>query len=364
MARRKALGEKTLTSGVEALTLVSRGDDSTGSSHSIKNRSVQERVFTEIKAMIARYEDKYGTNKMDPIPPRTRQSEDMDVILESFRKLREGLFATEARDLFSVEVYEQSLLYSLYAGNIPELTKALHHLVQEVHPSVYKISPDNKNNNNNNNNNNGSVNKSITSFAQIPSRRQTFLGLYILYHIAKPTRQSPTTVKLTEDKSLLQAVSHPKTETDELIASFLYLFQKPQLKSQQEQDGLNPDLQLALEYWTHLRQGNWIGRERLLGRDRALAGGLPISWEQRLMIKYSMGDSLGTARTMSVATMHKAYYSLPVSVAAQRVGLVEVGGGQVEEGMNQWWIEKLKSSYGLAQGVVVRDGQFMFKVKS
>jgi hypothetical protein len=27
----------------------------------------------------------------------------MDVILESFRKLREGLFATEARDLFSVE---------------------------------------------------------------------------------------------------------------------------------------------------------------------------------------------------------------------------------------------------------------------
>jgi hypothetical protein len=40
---------------------------------------------------------------MKPIPPRSRQSEEMDTILESFRKLREGLFATEARDLFSVE---------------------------------------------------------------------------------------------------------------------------------------------------------------------------------------------------------------------------------------------------------------------
>ncbi|KAK3843376.1 MAG: hypothetical protein J3R72DRAFT_420299 [Linnemannia gamsii] len=301
---------------------------------------------------------------MDPIPPRTRQSEDMDIILESFRKLREGLFATEARDLFSVEVYEQSVLYSLYAGNIPELTKALHHLVQELHPSVYKILPNSSNNNSSNNDSDDD--KSITTFVQIPSRRQTFLGLYILYHIAKPTRQSPTTVNLTEDKPIFQTVSHPKTKTDELVASFLYLFQKPQLKFQQQQgkEGLNLDLQLALEYWTHLRQGNWIGRERLLGRDRTLAGGLPISWEQRLMIKYSMGDSLGTARAMSVATMHKAYYSLPVSVMAQGVGLVEVGGGQVEEGMNQRWIEKLKSSYGLAQGVVVRDGQFMFKAKS
>lgn len=40
---------------------------------------------------------------MRPIPSRSRQSEEMDTILESFRKLREGLFATEARDLFSVE---------------------------------------------------------------------------------------------------------------------------------------------------------------------------------------------------------------------------------------------------------------------
>ncbi|KAF9909976.1 hypothetical protein EC991_007595 [Linnemannia zychae] len=360
MARRKALGEKTLTSGVEALALVSRGDDSRGPSYSIKNRSVQERIFEEIKDMIAKYEDKYGTNKLQPIPPRTRQSEQMDVILESFRKLREGLFATEARDLFSVEVYEQSVLYSLYAGNIPELTKALHHLVQELHPSVYKVSPSNNSDN------------SLTSFAHIPSRRQTFLGLYILHHIAKPTRPS-NSVNLAEDYPLFQTVSHPKTETDELVASFLYLFRQSQGKSLlQEKDnnlliGLNPDLQLALEYWAYLRQGNWIGRERLLGSDRTRAGGLPITWEQRLMIRYSMGDSLGTARTMTVATMHKAYYSLSVPVMAEGVGLVEGGGGgqlKEDEGMNEKWIEKLKSSYGLVPTVIVREGQFMFKAKS
>ncbi|KAF9548811.1 hypothetical protein EC957_005484 [Mortierella hygrophila] len=365
MARRKALGEKTLTSGVEALTLVSRGDDdSTGSSHSIKNRSVQERVFAEIKAMIARYEDKYGTNKMKPIPPRSPQSEEMDTILESFRKLREGLFATEARDLFSVDVYEGSVLNSLYAGNIPELTKALHHLVQELHPVVYTLLPPPPSSPRNSDNDNNDL---LTSFGQIPARRQTFLGLYILHHIAKPPRHNLATVALTENP-LFQAVNHPRTGTDELIASFLYLFPlHPQRSDIDRLTGLEPDLRLALEYWTYLRQGNWIGRERLLGTDRTLAGGLPITWAQRLMIRHSMGDSLGTARSLSVATMHKAYYSLPVSVVAQGVGMVEEGERKEFEGVvgvKEGWVEGLKGKYGLAGGVVVRDGVFMFKAKS
>ncbi|KAG0290597.1 hypothetical protein BGZ96_005938 [Linnemannia gamsii] len=325
MARRKALSETKLASGVEALTLVSRGDDdSTGSSHSIKNRSVQELIFAEIKAMIVSYEDKYGSNKMRPIPPRSRQSEEMDTILESFRKLREGLFATQARDLFSVEVYEQSVLNSLYAGNIPELTKALHHLVQELHPVVYTLSPPSHSSPSPSANDNDNYSKTLTSFAQIPARRQTFLGLYILHHIARPPRHNSISVALTEDP-LFQTVNHPKTGTDELVASFLYLFPlHSSSRSQQNENklvGLNADLRLALQYWTYLRQGNWIGRERLLGTDRTLASGLPITWEQRLMIRYSMGDSLGTARSLSVATMQKAYYSLPVSVAAQAADL-------------------------------------------
>ncbi|KAG9065422.1 hypothetical protein KI688_002747 [Linnemannia hyalina] len=314
--------------------------------------------------MIARYEDKYGTNKMKPIPPRSRQSEEMDTILESFRKLREGLFATEARDLFSVDVYEGSVLNSLYAGNIPELTKALHHLVQELHPVVYTLLPPPPSSLRNNDNDNNDL---LTSFGQIPARRQTFLGLYILHHIAKPPRHNLGTVALTENP-LFQAVNHPRTGTDELVASFLYLFPlHPQRSDIDRLAGLEPDLRLALEYWTYLRQGNWIGRERLLGTDRTLAGGLPITWAQRLMIRHSMGDSLGTARSLSVATMHKAYYSLPVSVVAQGVGMVEEGERKEFEGVvgvKEGWVEGLKGKYGLAGGVVVRDGVFMFKAKS
>jgi len=212
------------------------------------------------------------------------------------------------------------------------------------------------------------------SFAQIPAPRQTFLGLYILYHIAKPTRQ-PTSVSLT-DNPLFQSVTHPKTETDEIVASFLYLFQHQHQRQRfsKEQDGgghslegLNADLRFALEYWKCLREGNWIGRERLLGSDRARAGGLPISWEQRLMIRHSTDDSLGKARAMSVAAMNKAYYSLPVSVMAQNVGLVEpdvcVGQARIE-GMTDQWVQKLKSAYGLNPSVVVRGDNFMFKAKS
>ena len=227
-------------------------------------------------------------------------------------------------------VYEESVLNSLYAGNIPELTKALHHLVQELHPIVYTLSPPPPSSPRNNDNDNNDV---LTSFGQIPARRQTFLGLYILHHIAKPPRYNPATVALTEDP-LFQAVNHPKTGTDELVASFLYLFPlHPQQSDIDRLAGLEPDLRLALEYWTYLRQGNWIGRERLLGTDRALAGGLPVTWAQRLMIWHSMGDSLGTARSLSVATMHKAYYSLPVSVVAQGVGMVEEGERKEFEGV-------------------------------
>lgn len=91
------------------------------------------------------------------------------------------------------------------------------------------------------------------------------------------------------------------------------------------------------------------------------------------MIRYSMGDSLGTARSLSVATMHKAYYSLPVSVVAQGAGMVEEGDRKEVEALvvagkgksvREEWVEGLKHKYGLVGGVVVRDGVFMFKARS
>ncbi|KAF9949930.1 hypothetical protein BGZ65_006970, partial [Modicella reniformis] len=339
--------DKDSTSRPESLTKETHKDSTpdgtaTLSSHSLKARSVQEQVFSEIKAMISRFEARYGTDKLLPITPRSRQSDEMDKILESFRKLREGLFATEAKDTFAVKVYEHSVLNSLYAGNVPELTKALHHLVQELHPAVYKPK--------------SSI--GCTLLVEIPTPRQRFLGLYILCYIAKSTclKASPTGEAPLKD-SFSQTIVQPKTETDELIASLLHVYEQHKRGCK---SGLAPELLFVLAYWKSLRDGSWIRRERLLEQSS-------VSWEQQLMVRRSMGDSLGSARTITVATMSKAYYSLPIAVMAQAVGLTGPGSpAQVDNPdviPSDQWFKKLQSSYGLSPSVVLRDGQVMLKIK-
>ncbi|KAI8345655.1 hypothetical protein B0O80DRAFT_472489 [Mortierella sp. GBAus27b] len=349
MAARKAMGEKALGSGVESMTLVSRGDEDTGSSHSLKARSVQEQVFSEIKAMVSRFEAKYGDDKLQPIPPRSQQSEDMDKIVESFRKLREGLFATEARDMFAAEVYEQSVLFSLRAGNIPELTKALSHLIQEVHPVVY-----------------GTGSNTSSNLVTIPAPRQRFLGLYILFYIAKPNRPRIISEGASQNESFSQTINHLKTETDELVASLLYVYE---LHRRGSPSGLEPDLLFVLAYWKSLRDGTWIHRERLLEQRQTESSGRDsISWDQQLMIRHSTGNPLGAARTITVAAMSKAYYSLPITAMAQAVGLVEQRSAgsstHPDTATIDQWCKKLQASYGLSPNIVVRDGSLMFKLKS
>ncbi|KAF9172059.1 hypothetical protein BGX21_006496 [Mortierella sp. AD011] len=269
----------------------------------------------------------------------------MDKILESFRKLREGLFATETRDIFAAEVYQQSVLSSLYAGNIPELTKALYHLVQEIHPVVYKQ----------------------TGATSIPIERQRFLGLYILHNFAKP-------MKGNDPQSL--AIAKPRTETDRLVVSLLNTYEQHQRcvlsnssQSQVETGGarssiLGPELLFPLAYWKSLRDGNWIRRERLLSQTQPKN---TASWEQRLMIRHAMGDPLRSARTLTVATMSKAYYSLPITAVARSVGLTELHGdlqATEADGVNSQLHKNLQSSYGLATSIIMRDGQLLFKAKS
>ncbi|KAG0042213.1 hypothetical protein BGZ83_000754 [Gryganskiella cystojenkinii] len=355
LARRKALGQKSSGSGVERMTLVSRGDNS-GSSHSLKARHVQEQVFEEIKIMIEQYEEQYGVDKLKPITAKTRQSEEMDTILESFRKLREGLFATETKDAFAVEVYEESVLNSLYAGNIPELTKALHHLVQELHPAVYPSEPFTTDT---------STSDSLARIATIPRERKRFLALYILHHLAQPPRAAPATHGGVLDvgmvDALSQAITRPRTETDLLISSMLHGFQQYQRQHYQlRQNPLGSDLLPVLEYWRALRVGHWTERERLVSAEG------PLSWDQILMLQHGMGDALKTSRTSTVATISKAYYSLPVGVLAEAVGLSSppLAAMIKDPGLEDERLTTLKSKFGLAPKVIIREGQIMFKAKS
>ncbi|KAG0205772.1 hypothetical protein BGX28_002695 [Mortierella sp. GBA30] len=209
----------------------------------------------------------------------------------------------------------------------------------------------------------------------VPIECQRFLSLYILHHIAKPTR--PTVSSSDPMDTLSQSISHPRTEIDQLVASLLHAYdlQEQQQKRRsalssetsdpsehiQEQSGLGPDLMFALAYWKSLRDGNWIRRERLLHPESSQH---PLSWEQHLMIRHSKGDALGTARTLTVVAMCKAYYSLPVSVIAQAVGLVKPKDQKPRvEGIGACWVEKLQSLYGLPPTIIVRDEQLMFKAK-
>ncbi|KAF9414353.1 hypothetical protein BGZ94_000421 [Podila epigama] len=364
MAKRKALDQMKAASGVEALTLVSRGGEDSGASLSIKDREVQEQVFSEIKTMIAEYENKYGSNKLRPIPPRTRQADEIDKIVESFRKLREGLFATESKDLFACQVYEQSVLTSLYAHNIPELTKALHQLVHELHPVYYGCSetrvphgldPD---------------------FNNIPAERQRFLGLYILYSTAKPNL--PPIASSIQNLSLLsQSISCPRTETDQLIGRLVHLFDCHCLRARGGKTSspaldelpvrLGPDLLFALTYWKALRDGNWIVRERLLSQNASVQP-YPLSWEQRLILQRSMGDNLSAARQQTVSCMNKAFYSLPIMVMAQSVGLSSSHENDAPEAVrqskNEELIKTLQASFGLRSNIIVRDDHILFKAKS
>lgn len=207
-----------------------------------------------------------------------------------------------------------------------------------------------------------------TRLVEIPTPRQRFLGLYILYCIAKPTRSKTTSAGEAPPKdSFSQTITHPKTETDELVASLPYVYEQHQRGSP---SGLEPELLFVLAYWKSIREGNWIHRERLLEQrpPGSSAQGSTISWDQQLMIQHSMGDPLRSARTVSVAIMSKAYYSLPLVVMAQAVGLSGPQGrtelsAQPDAIANEQWLQKLRSSYGLSPSIVLRDGQLMLKVK-
>ncbi|KAG0089150.1 hypothetical protein BGZ93_004750 [Podila epicladia] len=361
MERRKALGQKTAVSGVEALTLVSRGGEDSGSSRSIKDREVQEQVFAEIKDMIAAYEKKNGTNKLLPIPSRSRQADEIEKVVESFRKLREGIFATETKDRFACQVYEQSVLISLYAGNIPELTKALHHLVHVLHPAVYPFSGP-------------AIADTPDTLGTLSPERQRFLSLHILYTIAKPNL--PSTSSSIENLSLIStSISCARTETDSLIGSLVQVYDHYCLSRRRTQTHseapsvvtlrLSPDLLFALAYWKALRDNNWILRERLLSKDEDLQL-YPVAWEQRLAVQRSLGDHLGSARSQTVSCISKAFYSLPIVAMAQAVGLAGEKEDVPEHARSERdsvLIKRLQGSYGL-RPIVVRDGQLLFKAKN
>ncbi|KAG0267677.1 hypothetical protein DFQ27_008457 [Actinomortierella ambigua] len=345
-------------STLESIGLLSRDGETSASAPSVKDRKVQEVLLNELEEKVTRLDNTFGPPVVGTTTKSPAQVSQLEGIVEAFRKLREGLFATEAKDAFAARVYEQSVLSSLRAGNVPELIKALHQLVHEIHPAAHPLTFSASN---------GpqgprTLEDWECAVQQLNETRKQFLGLYILFHLAKgPTLTCLDRARhgvIAVEGGSLSMLASPKTEADRIIAHLLPLCTRLGSRrpgttgASTSQDGLKSvfgaDLAFALSYWKCLRESDWNGRERLLKQPS-------VTWAQLLTIQHSLGDDLHTSRTLTVAIKSKAYYSLSVKRMADGVGM---SVSNTEEA-----VDKLKKSYGLRSNIVVQNDNLMFKAK-
>ncbi|KAL2916294.1 hypothetical protein HK105_204050 [Polyrhizophydium stewartii] len=108
------------TNDLDSLSFVSRqlGPDAASSGTSLRDHAVQERFLEHILSK-----------------PRASQV-DLDHLVMSVRKLREGVLASGRVDAFAVRVYETAARICIEAGHTAELFKSLIHLVRELYPAV------------------------------------------------------------------------------------------------------------------------------------------------------------------------------------------------------------------------------------
>ncbi|KAF9975782.1 hypothetical protein BGZ73_000453 [Actinomortierella ambigua] len=95
-------GEKAST--LQSIGLLSRGGETSASAPSVKDRKVQEDILSELQQKISRLDKEFGPPAVGTTTKSPAQVSQLEGIVEAFRKLREGLFATEAKDTFAARV--------------------------------------------------------------------------------------------------------------------------------------------------------------------------------------------------------------------------------------------------------------------
>ncbi|KAJ3126905.1 hypothetical protein HK100_010024 [Physocladia obscura] len=124
-----------LESKFSNLSLVSRGFTNLDET-SLLDKTVQREYFDWILTRTARFKESQKEIKAKP------SGGDLDSILASLRKLREGILASKEVNDFSIRVYETSVDICLEAGNFAELLKSLTVLVGTMYTRVNKtVSP-------------------------------------------------------------------------------------------------------------------------------------------------------------------------------------------------------------------------------
>ncbi|GAA5925526.1 hypothetical protein JCM1841_006357 [Sporobolomyces salmonicolor] len=133
---KKDLGGKQPTE-MDMLLSPSRGlgtDDGDETDASLRNPQVQERFREHVADKLRRWRTAYPSFALDA-DRRKRCDEELGIILLDLRKLREGITSIRRIDSFACEVYEASVLLSLFASNYAQLSSSLPHLVLNLHPT-------------------------------------------------------------------------------------------------------------------------------------------------------------------------------------------------------------------------------------
>ncbi|KAF9581253.1 hypothetical protein BGW38_001795 [Lunasporangiospora selenospora] len=251
----------------------------------------------------------------------------------------------------SFQIYELSVLYSLYAADTPELTKSLLRLV-DIHNTLYPVN----------------LKSSTLAFESIPKPRQRSLALSILFWIARPrAREGPDSKGPTD----FLPGSPEALRANPLAGPVLYIYESQQLSKQDSSaQSMENDLGFALALWKTFRNGDWTRRERLV-QGLSLSSSdsqnnRSYSPELRLMFRNHVSRSMSSARAISVEVMSKAYHSLPIKDVVQSVGLSdrEETGPPFEVNLdeNAAWLMDLRTKYQLEESVALVNGQLVFKV--
>ncbi|GAA5868192.1 hypothetical protein JCM1840_006177 [Sporobolomyces johnsonii] len=136
MARKDLGGKKPAE--MDLLLSPSRGlgaGDGDEDEASLRNPQVQERFREHVADKLRRWRTAYPSSALNA-DRRKRCDEDLGIILLDLRKLREGITSIRRVDSFACEVYEASVLLSLFASNYAQLSSSLPHLVLDLHPTV------------------------------------------------------------------------------------------------------------------------------------------------------------------------------------------------------------------------------------
>ncbi|KAJ1994530.1 hypothetical protein H4R33_000236 [Dimargaris cristalligena] len=124
------------------MSLLSRADSTAFQQRGLQDLDLQEEYYALIRGKVEQYLTTYGPTTCPVIynpntPQVSRQRSQLDDIVASFRKLREGITAARRVDTLAMEAYELSVEMSILANNPGELVKSFRHLFEGIYPHIH-----------------------------------------------------------------------------------------------------------------------------------------------------------------------------------------------------------------------------------